>query len=293
MVVSGSWCEEKLRAWVGMKDGNGWVGGSLTGWKVGAKRLQDEDGNGRLPDCRARICTAGCCFVSIMQITCTCCAVLPWVCCFGRGWLAAPQAAAAAPVTVGSTRPRAQEGKWNGFGQLFGETPQLVHTGVFPLSLLCCFTPAKSLTHQILCWGKCFVLLSLVKLSAELPVIPCPTRSFRSISPGSTSLLFWTFSELGGTWGRGIRQVGSSGGSTFHIGPVHISIAQPCPNLQCFKSCAQRSLPLCREHKWLSEKFDSFCSQVMQRSQTAKFRSAFCLMPGQGIQSRALICLRS
>lgn len=165
-----------------MKDGDGWVGGSLTGWKVGAKTLQDEDGNGRLPDCRERICTAGCCFVSIMQITCECCAVLPWVCCFGRGWLAAPQAAAAAPVTVGSIRPRAQEGKWNCLGQLFWETPQLVHTGVLPLNLLCCFKRAKNLTHQILCWGKCLVLPSLVKLSAKLPVIPY-TYSFRSISP--------------------------------------------------------------------------------------------------------------
>lgn len=44
-------------------------------------------------------------------------------------------------------------------------------------------------------------------------------------------------------------------------------------------------------HKWLSEKFDSFCSQGMQPSQTAKCGSTFWLVPGQGIQSRALPCL--
>lgn len=35
--------------------------------------------------------------------------------------MAAPQAVAAAPVMVGSTRPRAQKGKWNCLGQLFWE----------------------------------------------------------------------------------------------------------------------------------------------------------------------------
>lgn len=46
--VSGSWCEEKLRALVGRRDGDGQVGGRQTGWKVGEKRPQNRDG--RLPD---------------------------------------------------------------------------------------------------------------------------------------------------------------------------------------------------------------------------------------------------
>lgn len=101
MEVSGSWCEEKLRTWVGTRDGNGRVGGSLRGRKVGEKRLQDRDGDGRLPGCRERIYTVGCCFASIMQITCTRCAIFSWVCCFGRGRLAAPHAAAAAATIKG------------------------------------------------------------------------------------------------------------------------------------------------------------------------------------------------
>jgi len=107
MEVSGSRCEEKLSAWVGTRDGDGQVGESLTGWKVGEKRLQDEDGDGRLPDCRERICTVGCCFASIMQITCTHCAMFSWFCCFGGGRLAALHAAAAATIKGSHVLPRA------------------------------------------------------------------------------------------------------------------------------------------------------------------------------------------
>lgn len=107
MEVLGSWCEEKLRAWAGTRDGDGRVGGSLTGWKVGEKRLQDGNGDGRLPDCRERICTVGCCFASIMQITCMRCAMFSWFCCFDRGRLAAPHAAAAATTKENDVLPTA------------------------------------------------------------------------------------------------------------------------------------------------------------------------------------------
>lgn len=69
---------------------------------MGEKRLQDRDGDGRLPGCRERIYTVGCCFASIMQITCTRCAIFSWVCCCGRGRLAAPHAAVAAATIKGN-----------------------------------------------------------------------------------------------------------------------------------------------------------------------------------------------
>lgn len=70
--------------------------------------MQDEGGDGRLPDWRERTCTVGCCFASVMQIPWTRCAMFCWFCCFGRGRMAAPWAAAAATVRGTDVLPRAQ-----------------------------------------------------------------------------------------------------------------------------------------------------------------------------------------